>query len=78
MGQKKRRLGEDYWRRVAADSVLQTAGKKPINTYIDKRQETVSEWVDLRPIFKVFVRYGLQGGGGSRSRGGGRRHLNDI
>ena len=50
-GKKTRRLGGDSWRKVAAEILLQTAGKKPLKFYIDKRQETVVEWVVLRPIF---------------------------
>ena len=31
------------------------SGEKPLKTYIDKRQATVEEWVDLRHIFEVCM-----------------------
>ena len=38
--------------------------KKPLRDYINKRQATVAEWVDLRPIFEVCVKeIGHEGGG---------------
>ena len=53
IGNKMQRIGDNSWLRVALESVLQVAGTKPIKTYIYKRQATVAEWVDLRPIFGV-------------------------
>ena len=41
---------------AASDRVLQEAQTQPLQTYIDQRQETVVEWVVLRPIFKVCVK----------------------
>ena len=36
-----------------AENVLQAEGTKPLKTYIEKRQVTVSEWVALRPILEL-------------------------
>ena len=33
--------------------MIQAAGEKYLNIYIDKRQATVSEWVALRNIFEL-------------------------
>ena len=41
---------------MAAESVLQASGTKPLNTYINKRQAKVADWVALRPIFEVFAK----------------------
>ena len=53
IGKKYQRLGYETWRKEGADSVLQVMGKKSLGDYINKRQATVSEWVDLRPIFEL-------------------------
>ena len=44
--------------------LLQGMGTQPLQTYLDRRQVTVVEWVDLRPIIGVFTRdTGYEGGG---------------
>ena len=55
-GMKDQKLGGKTWRNEGADGVLQAAGTKPIWGYINKRQATVAEWVDLRPIFEVCAK----------------------
>ena len=40
------------------------AGTKPLREYINKRQATVAEWVDLRPIFEVCAKDTRYAGGG--------------
>ena len=52
-GMEVQRLGEDTWRKAGEDSLLQAAGSKLLWEYVNKRQATVAEWVDLRPIFEV-------------------------
>ena len=37
-------------------SVLKEAGTQTLGTYIDKRQATVEEWMELRPILDVYNR----------------------
>ena len=60
---KAKRLRYGSWRRVMENIVLQGAGTKPIQTYVDRRQATVSEWVALRNIFDDFAREtGYEGG----------------
>ena len=54
-GKKTQRLGNNSWWKVETESVLHMAGTKPLKTCIYKRQETVAEWVVLRPIFEVYV-----------------------
>ena len=49
---------------MAEEIVLPAPGINPIKTSIGKRQATVSEWVDLRPIFEVCAKEtGYEGGG---------------
>ena len=52
-GKKAGRQKYGYCQRSVSDSVLQEAGKKLFQTYIERRQAKVEEWVDLRPILKV-------------------------
>ena len=44
--------------------MLRSAEMKTEATYIDRRQGTVTQWVDLRPIFEVFSRDTESSGGG--------------
>ena len=44
------------WIIVAEARVLKEAGTHTLGDYIDKRQETVTEWVVLRPIIEVCNR----------------------
>ena len=41
-GIKARRLGVKTWKEEGVDRVLQAAGTKPIQEYIDRRQATVA------------------------------------
>ena len=36
-----------------AKTLLHGAGTQSLRTYMDRRQVTVAEWVDLRPVFEV-------------------------
>ena len=50
-------LHEDgTWRKVTAAEVLEKAVTHSRGTYIYRRQETVAEWVALRPILEVYNR----------------------
>ena len=53
---KEKNLKDGSWRKVVADRVIQGAGTQPLQTYLDRRQATVAEWVELRPIFEVCAR----------------------
>ena len=44
--------------------MLQGAGTQPLQTYLDRRQATVAEWVALRPTFNVYARETSYKGGG--------------
>ena len=55
-GNNARRKKDGSWRRAASGRVIQEVGMKPLQTYIDQRQATLSEWMDLRPIFEVWVK----------------------
>ena len=49
--------------------MLQAVGTKHLRGYINKRQATVAEWVDLQPIFEVCVKeMGYEGGGRFQER----------
>ena len=41
---------------MSSEKVLERAGTHPLGTYIDRRQETVAEWVALHPILGVCDR----------------------
>ena len=59
--------------------MLKAEGKKPLRDYINKRQETVAEWVDLRHIFAVYAKETVyEVDGGVESRGDNRRLQNNI
>ena len=62
----KKEIMKNYrsWWKAAAESVLQGTGTQPPQTYIDSRQATVKEWMDLWPIFEVCTKeMGYKGGG---------------
>ena len=62
---KEQRLGDETWKNMGPDRVLQAAGTKPLQEYINKNQATVAEWVSLLLIFEVCAKYtGYEGGGG--------------
>ena len=63
-GMKAKSKKDDSWRKAASDSVLQKKGTQPLQTYIDSRQTTVADWVDLRPIFEVCAKETVYKGGG--------------
>ena len=44
---------DSYWREEGGGVLLQAAGAQPLQTYIDRRQATVAEWVETRNIFEV-------------------------
>ena len=54
------------WRQVAADTVLEKTGTQPLETYIERKQAIVAEWVALRPILELCDRW--------TGYDGGRRH----
>ena len=61
---KSKWLRDGLWWQVTAKKFLQGAGTQPLQTYVDRRQATVAEWVALRPIFDICAReMGYEGGG---------------
>ena len=44
------------WRRAEAGIVLKEVGTQTLGMDMDRQKATVSEWVTLRPIYKVFER----------------------
>ena len=56
MGNMYKRHRYGTWRKGADARVLKEAGNHTMGTYIDKWQETVVEWVVLRPILDVCDR----------------------
>ena len=55
-GMKAQSMEVKTWKKEGADRVLQAAGTKPLQEYINKSQETVAEWVSLWPIFKICAK----------------------
>ena len=49
-GKKAVQKEDRTWQKVAAEKALEKAGSQSRGIYIDRRQETVAEWVALRPI----------------------------
>ena len=66
--------GKQAWRMVdrtcetpGAEIVWEAAGTQSAMTFIGRRQETMAQWVDLWPIFKVCTwEKGYKGGGHTR------------
>ena len=61
---KARRQWYGSWRKAVSYIILQWRGTQPLQTYIDRRQETVEEWVDLQPIFELRAKETSYEGGG--------------
>ena len=53
---KAKKLKDGSWLKLTADRVLQRLVTQPLQTYLDRRQATVLEWVALQPIFEVCTR----------------------
>ena len=53
---KAKQLRDGPWRKASTNKVPQGADTRPLHTYLDRRQATVAEWGDLRPIFDVCTR----------------------
>ena len=63
-GQKSKHQRDRTWRSAAAEKVIKEAVTQSLGAYIDKRQATVAEWVDLRLILEVCDKEtGYKGGG---------------
>ena len=54
-GKRKRRKYNGSWQQKEAKSVLKAPGNQDVQTYINRRQATVAQWVSLHHIFKVCV-----------------------
>ena len=63
MEQRAVRQEDGTWRQVSAEKFLDNSVTPSPGTYIDRRQETVSEWVALRPILEVCDRETCYEGG---------------
>ena len=64
MGIKTRRLGDETWRKEGVGRVIQAAGTKPLQEFINKRQATVAKWVAPWTILEVCKnKRGYKGGG---------------
>ena len=53
---KEKRLRDRLWWKAASNKVIQGVETQPLQTYLNRRQVTVTEWVALRPIFDVCAR----------------------
>ena len=62
MRQSTVRQKDGIFQQVIAATVLNKAGTHPLCTYIDRRQATVAEWVEARPILEVYdIETGYEG-----------------
>ena len=52
-GHKEKRQRDGIWRSEATSKVIKEAGNQILVEYIEKRQATVSEWVELRLILDI-------------------------
>ena len=55
-GQRVEIRDDGTWPQVAADKFLEKAGTQYLGDYIERRQESVTEWVALRTILEVCDR----------------------
>ena len=60
---KAKGLRDGLWQKVVASKVLEGAGTQPFQTYLERRQATVVEWVALWTIFNVYAREMVYKGG---------------
>ena len=67
-GKRARRKADRTWYNTAAEEVREAAGTQSDTTYIVRRQQTMENWVVLRPTFEVCAReMGYDGGGHRRN-----------
>ena len=55
-GEKTRIKNGRYWWRAKSYNMLQEVGMQPLQTYIDRIQETVEDWLALRTILEVCAK----------------------
>ena len=55
-GKQVRRRRYGTFQGEGDERVLKAAGTQGVHTYIDRRQATVAQWVDLLPVFEVYER----------------------
>ena len=53
MRKRARRIADETWEMPGVEVVRETVGTQSTMTYIGRQQETVAQWVTLRPIFEV-------------------------
>ena len=70
-GKRAEKLGDDTWETLRAEGIQEEVGTQLDRIYIERRQKTVVQWVELRPLFEVCAReIGYEGrrGGAKRRR----------
>ena len=66
-GKRAKQLEDGTWEMPGAEGIREAAGTWSERTYIERRQETVAQWVALRPLFQVCAKEtGYEGGGRRR------------
>ena len=55
-GKRAKQLGDGTWETAGAEGIREAAGTQSDRIYIEQRQETVAQWVALRPLFEVCAR----------------------
>ena len=77
MGKREKRQLDGTWRLEGAYRVLKAGGTKDIRTYIDRRQEIMTQWVFLWPIFEVCAQEARKEGRDGPHGGGRLRRINN-
>ena len=66
-GKRAKQLEDGTWETPGAEGIREATGTLSERTYIERQQETVAQWMALRPLFKVFTKEtGYEGGGRRR------------
>ena len=63
-GKKSKQLGDGTWDSPRTEVIRKKAVTQLARIYIERRQETVAQWVALHPLFEVCARETWYEGGG--------------
>ena len=80
-GKRVRRLGDVMWETPRAERVWEAEIMQSSMTYIGRRQATVAQWVEIRPLLEICVqgiRFSKGVGAGGRLGGAKRQQRNNF
>ena len=67
-GKRDKQLEDGTWETQGVEGIQEAAGNQSARIYIEQRQATVAQWVELRPLFEVCTREtGYEVGGPRRN-----------